>query len=110
MIKLDNSNNITFICGDTGTLTIMLQDAAFKDGDTLTLTVAESLQDEESTVISKVLEPTEGNSVDIDFTAEDTNLEVGSYYYDVQLNRIEPDEVHTIIGPAKFKVAGGVTV
>lgn len=110
MIKIDNSNNITFIKGDTGTLTITLQDSAFKTGDTVTLTVAQALEDAASTMLTKTLQPTEGNSIDIEFTAENTNMDLGNYYYDVQLNRTNPAEVHTIIGPARFKIVGGVTV
>ena len=38
----------------------------------------------------------------------DSNLEPGTYWYDIQLN-LADGRVDTVVGPAKFKIRGGVT-
>ena len=43
-----------------------------------------------------------------ELTSDDTNLEPGTYYYDIQLNGAD-GSIDTVSGPGKFKVVGGVT-
>ena len=47
------------------------------------------------------------NKAIIHLSATDTNLAPGNYYYDVQVNTAD-GRVDTVLGPAKFKIAGGV--
>ena len=47
------------------------------------------------------------NKAVVRLTSTDTDLPVGNYYYDVQVNTAD-GRVDTVLGPAKFKIMGGV--
>jgi hypothetical protein len=47
------------------------------------------------------------NKAIIRLSAADTDLAPGTYYYDIQVNTAD-GRVDTVLGPAKFKIAGGV--
>lgn len=96
--------------GDTAYLNVIVtkssdsQTYTMKPEDTLTLTVKKTVNDSDF-LLQKVVEGT--NTIHI--LPEDTSeLEYGSYKYDVQLNTEEGD-VFTIIEPATFKILPEVT-
>ena len=109
MITIDNdTNNITIIKKDTATLDVSIDNYILTEGDRVTFTIAKEVELEEPERQIIVEEFTEDGAAMISLTSEDTNLEIGTYKYDVQVNTSD-GRVDTIIGPAKFKVIGGVT-
>ena len=109
MITIDkDTNNITIIKKDTASLDILLDNYTLTDGDTVTLTIDKEVEQE--TPIKQIVVTNfnaEGGAI-INLTSGDTDLEVGTYKYDIQINTAD-GRVDTVIGPAKFKVIGGVT-
>ena len=47
------------------------------------------------------------NKAVVRLTTEDTDIPVGTYYYDVEVDTAD-GRVDTVLGPFKFKVMGGV--
>lgn len=109
MITIDkDTNNITIIKKDTASLDILLDNYTLTDGDRVTLTIDREVEQE--TPIKQIIVTNfneEGGAI-INLTSEDTDLEIGTYKYDIQINTAD-GRVDTVIGPAKFKVIGGVT-
>lgn len=100
-------NRIKVIQGDTGILDLSLYNYNLQDGDKVYFTVKKDYTTEETLIFKEVNKFIDGKAKFI-FTVEDTNLEVGTYLYDVQCNLID-GRVDTVITPAKFQVLGGVT-
>lgn len=108
MFTLDKeTNNITMIKKDTALIQISLKNYVLSPGDKVTFTVAEDLELETPTIQKEVTE-FQDKSAYIQLTSQDTNIPEGTYKYDVQVDLVD-GTVDTIIGPAKFKVMGGVT-
>ena len=109
MITIDkDTNNITIIKKDTASLNILLDNYTLTNGDRVTLTIDKEVEQE--TPIKQIIVTNfneEGGAI-INLTSEDTDLEIGTYKYDIQINTAD-GRVDTVIGPAKFKVIGGVT-
>ena len=109
MITIDkDTNNITIIKKDTASLDILLDNYTLTNGDRVTLTIDKEVEQE--TPIKQIIVTNfneEGGAI-INLTSEDTDLEIGTYKYDIQINTAD-GRVDTVIGPAKFKVIGGVT-
>ena len=109
MITIDkDTNNITIIKKDTASLDILLDNYTLTNGDRVTLTIDREVEQE--TPIKQIIVTNfneEGGAI-INLTSEDTDLEIGTYKYDIQINTAD-GRVDTVIGPAKFKVIGGVT-
>ena len=109
MITIDkDTNNITIIKKDTASLDILLDNYPLTNGDRVTLTIDREVEQE--TPIKQIIVTNfneEGGAI-INLTSEDTDLEIGTYKYDIQINTAD-GRVDTVIGPAKFKVIGGVT-
>jgi len=101
-----DKNRITVIQGDTGILDLALDNYQLKEGDKVYFTVKEGY-DGERLIFKEVTEFTDGKAKFI-FTAEDTNLEAGTYKYDVQCN-LADGRVDTVIKPTEFKILGGIT-
>ena len=107
MLNYDNeTKTIKMIAKDTGDLIINLDNYLLASGDTVYFTVNNSLEKEEA-LISKVITDFPQNKAIVRLTAEDTDLPVGNYYYDIQINTAD-GRVDTVLGPAKFKIMGGV--
>lgn len=107
MLNYDNeTKTIKMIAKDTGGLIINLDNYLLASGDTVYFTVNNSLEKEEA-LISKVITDFPQNKAIVRLTAEDTDLPVGNYYYDIQINTAD-GRVDTVLGPAKFKIMGGV--
>ena len=107
MLNYDNeTKTIKMIAKDTGDLIINLDNYLLASGDTVYFTVNNSLEKEEA-LISKVIADFSQNKAIVRLTAEDTDIPVGNYYYDIQINTAD-GRVDTVLGPAKFKIMGGV--
>jgi len=99
---------ITMIAKDTGTLVINLTNYVLTSGaDTVYFSVGKDLE-QASPLIKKTITEFTDNKVIVKLTSADTDLAIGSYFYDVQVNTAD-GRVDTVLGPAKFKIAGGVT-
>lgn len=100
------TNTITMIAKDTGDFVISLDNYLLDEGDKVYFTVNKELE-KENPFISVVVSEFVNNKAVIHLTSKDTDLAPGSYYYDVQVNTAD-GRVDTVLGPAKFKIAGGV--
>lgn len=98
---------ITMIAKDTGALVVSVSNYNLAPGDTVFFSVSTNLE-EQTPLIKKVITDFTDNKVIIKLTTADTSLAPGTYFYDVQINTAD-GRVDTVLGPAKFKIAGGVT-
>lgn len=102
-----DTQSMTIIAKDTGSFTVTLDNYVLDDGDTVYFTVNDQLENNEPK-IQKVITRFDEHKAVIVLTSQDTNLPVGKYYYDIQVNTAD-GRVDTVIGPAKFTVVAGVT-
>ena len=100
------AGRIKVIRGDTGIFDLNLDNYTLKEGDKVYFTV-KSDYDSEAVIFKEVTEFPEGKAKFI-LTSEDTDLEPGTYLYDVQCN-LADGRVDTVITPNKFQVLGGIT-
>lgn len=108
MLKFDSETKaISIIAKDTGGFGIQLTNYSLNEGDVVYFTVNTELENPEPK-IQKVITEFQSNGVAIWLTSEDTDIPVGKYYYDVQINTTN-GSVDTILGPHKFNVLGGAT-
>ena len=108
MFLIDNdTNTMTIVKKDTASFDVSLENYILKEGDTVTFTVAKEVEQEEPT-IQVIVEDFNSGTATVRLTSADTNIEAGDYKYDIQVNTAD-GRVDTIVGPAKFKVIGGVT-
>jgi len=107
MITFDNDTQIiSIIAKDTGDFVISFDDYLLDEGDTVYFTVNDELE-KTNPRIQKVINEFVNNKAVIRLTTNDTNIPVGNYYYDVEVDTAD-GRVDTVLGPAKFKVLGGV--
>jgi hypothetical protein len=97
---------ISMIAKDTGDLVIALTNYVLTQGDKVYFTINNELEKEKPLVEKVITEFTDNKAV-IKLTSADTDLAPGTYLYDVQVNTVD-GRVDTVLGPAKFKIAGGV--
>jgi hypothetical protein len=97
---------MSIIAKDTGDFVVSIGNYLLADGDKVYFTVNSELEKPEP-LIQKVVDTFVDNKAIIRLTTEDTDIPVGNYYYDVEVNTAD-GRVDTIMGPAKFKVMGGV--
>lgn len=108
MFKIEQySNTMTVIKKDTVSFTVSLDNYILSDGDKVTFTVAEKLE-QEKPIIQKVATSFVDGVATITLDSIDTDIEIGTYLYDIQID-LASGVVDTIIGPAHFIVEGGVT-
>ena len=108
MLVFDNeSNKITIIAKDTGDLLLSLDNYELDDGDKVTFTINSAVELQQP-LRQKIYEEFQDHQLLIHLTQEDTNLPVGTYLYDIQIDTAD-GRTDTVIGPAKFQVKGGVT-
>lgn len=100
------TKTITMIAKDTGDFIVAIDNYLLADGDKVYFTVNKELENENA-LISIVVDTFVDNKAIIHLSAKDTDLAIGTYYYDVQVNAAD-GRVDTVLGPAKFKIAGGV--
>ena len=103
MYFVDEDNTITIVKKDTANFCVSLDNLyELKEGDVLTFTVAKE-KESQNPLIQKQITEFIGNLAVIFLDTEDTNLDKGTYYYDVQLNTAD-GWIDTVIGPCKFKI------
>ena len=107
MFSIDTKKRIKIVKGDTGIFNIAMSTYEFVEGDKLYFTVKKNVGDSKS-VLKKVVSDFKGRKAKIFLSKEDTDLEVGTYVYDVQCSLVN-GVVDTVIPPTKFEVLGGVT-
>lgn len=100
------TNMISIVAKDTGDFIINLDNYLLADGDIVYFTVNTDLE-KENPLISKEITEFVDNKAVVRLTTQDTNLAVGTYLYDIQVNTVD-GRVDTVLGPAKFKITGGV--
>ena len=101
-----DTNTITMIAKDTGDFVISIDNYLLAEGDVVYFTVNKELEQEPALISIAVSEFVDNKAV-FHLSATDTDLAPGSYYYDVQVNTAD-GRIDTVLGPAKFKIAGGV--
>ena len=107
MIKFDeDTNTLSIIAKDTGDFVINLDDYLLAEGDIVYFTVNDALE-KNNPRIQKAITEFENNKAVVRLATTDTNLPIGNYFYDVEVNTAD-GRVDTVLGPAKFKVLGGV--
>ena len=100
------TQTISMIAKDTGDFVISIDNYLLATGDVVYFTVNSGLE-LENPLISKEIKTFNNNKAVIRLTSKDTNLKIGTYYYDIQVNTAD-GRVDTVLGPAKFKIMGGV--
>lgn len=101
-----DTKTISMIAKDTGDFVIGVDNYLLDEGDVVFFTVNSGLELEQP-LISKEIRAFTDNKAVVRLTSQDTDLPVGNYYYDVQINTAD-GRVDTVLGPAKFKIMGGV--
>lgn len=108
-INHERKEAMTIIAKDSGEFNLFLKGHIFEPGDKVTFTVNSAVEERDPLIQIVVEEFNEdNNTATIFMTQEDTDLEPGDYLYDVQLDTAD-GRTDTVVGPAKFKVIGGVT-
>jgi hypothetical protein len=108
MFTIDqDTKTMTIIKKDTASFDIELDNYMFTIGDEVIFTVNTDVELEEP-ILQKIVTDFEDGIATVHLTTEDTNIDIGTYKYDVQVNA-QDGRVDTVIGPAKFIVKGGVT-
>lgn len=108
MLNFDKDTyKITMVRKDTGDLTVALENYLLDDGDEVVFTVNTGY-DLENHLIQKRITEFSNHSALVRLSVEDTDLEPGEYLYDIQVNTAD-GRVDTVLGPAKFKIVGGIT-
>lgn len=108
MLTIDKDTlAIKMVAKDTGDFVLTLDNYLLATGDEVVFTIGDGIGKEQHLLQKKINEFNEGSAV-IFLTSEDTDLPIGEYYYDIQVNTAD-GRVDTVIGPAKFKIMGGVT-
>lgn len=97
---------MSIIAKDTGDFVVSIGNYLLAEGDKVYFTVNSELEKPEP-LIQKEINTFTDNKAVIRLATEDTNIPTGNYYYDIEVNTAD-GRVDTIIGPAKFKVMGGV--
>ena len=101
-----DTNAISIVAKDTGDFVVSVNNYLLAEGDTVYFTVNVDLE-KENPLISKEIKEFVDNKAVVRLTTQDTNLAIGTYYYDIQINTAD-GRVDTVLGPAKFKITGGV--
>ena len=98
---------MSIVAKDTGSFGFMLNNYQLDEGDVVYFTVNTELENEDPK-IQKIVNSFQDHKALIQLSSADTDIPVGKYYYDIQVNTAD-GRVDTIVGPYKFKVLGGVT-
>lgn len=101
-----DTNAMSIVAKDTGDFVVSIDNYLLAEGDRVYFTVNDELEKPEP-LIQKMIDTFTDNKAVIRLTAEDTDISVGTYYYDVEVDTAD-GRVDTVLGPFKFKVMGGV--
>ena len=108
MFKISYCNQMSIVQGDTATFTIEVDNYIFSEGDKAYFTVRKDTK-ESPIAIQKIITEFDEHHFTVYLDKKATNIPVGDYLYDIQLN-LADGRVDTIILPTKFSVLGGVTL
>ena len=97
---------MSIIAKDTADFVISIDNYLLDEGDRVYFTVNDELEKPEP-LIQKMIDTFIDNKAVIRLTTEDTDIPVGIYYYDVEVNTAD-GRVDTVLGPSKFKILGRV--
>lgn len=106
MFMIDGTT-IKVIQGDTGEFELVLDNYTFVEGDKVYMTVKRKQKDQ-AVVFQKVITDFCENKAKIKLEYEDTNLDQGRYYYDIQCS-LADGRIDTVIPPSVFFVMEGIT-
>lgn len=95
------------IQGDTGEFELALDNYEFVEGDKVYMTIKKNPRDTRA-LVQKVITEFSGNTAFIKLEHEDTNLDQGKYYYDIQCSLLD-GRIDTVIPPSIFFVMEGIT-
>ena len=107
MFEILRRNHMRVVQGDTASFTINVENYNFVEGDIVYFTVKENVQDSKY-AIQKIVKNFDGNVVRFNLSSSDTNIDVGDYFYDIQVS-LANGIVDTVVLPSKFEVIGGIT-
>ena len=97
---------MSIVAKDTGDFVFIVDNYILDNGDVVYFTVNTELEKENPVLQKKITEFTDGKAI-IHLTSKETNLRIGNYLYDIEVDTADGC-FDTIVGPAKFKVVGGV--
>ena len=100
-------NIINVTKGDTGVINLALDNYKLQEGDKVTLTVKQNINDSVY-VLQKIVTEFEEGTAKIMLSSSDTNIEPIKYVYDIQVD-LADGRVQTVVIPSIFKVLKGVT-
>lgn len=107
MLNYDKDTKaMSIVAKDTGDFVVVIDNYLLAEGDRVYFTVNNELQKPEP-LIQKMIDTFIDNKAVIHLSAEDTDIPVGTYYYDVEVDTAD-GRIDTVLGPSKFKVTGGV--
>ena len=107
MLNYDKDTKaMSIIAKDTGDFVVSIDNYLLDEGDKVYFTVNDALEKDEP-LIQKVITVFDNHKAIIRLSTLDTDIPVGNYYYDIEVNTVD-GRVDTVVGPAKFKVLGGV--
>jgi len=107
MLNYDKDTGaMSIIAKDTGDFAVAIDNYLLAEGDKVYFTVNTELENP-NPIIQKVVDNFTNYKAIIHLDSKDTDIALGTYYYDVEVNTAD-GRVDTIIGPFKFKVMGGV--
>lgn len=102
----EDTQTLSMVAKDTGELLVSLENYDITDETVLYFTVNNELEKEQPLISIAVSEFVDNKAL-IYLSKEDTDLTPGNYLYDIQVDTGD-SRVDTVIGPAKFKILGGV--
>lgn len=101
-----DTKTMSIIAKDTADFVVSIDNYLLDEGDRVYFTVNNELEKPEP-LIQKMIDTFIDNKAVVRLTTEDTNIPVGNYYYDIEVNTAD-GRVDTVAGPSKFKILGGV--
>lgn len=108
MLKYNSNTNVmSIVAKDTGDFTVNIKNYVLDEGDVVYFTVNTELENPDYKIQKEITEFVDHTAI-IRLTTQDTDIPVGSYWYDIQINAAD-GRVDTVLGPYRFKVLGGVT-
>lgn len=107
MLIYDKDTKVmSIVAKDTGDFVISIDNYLLDEGDRVYFTVNSELEKPEP-LIQKEITTFDNHKALVRLTTQDTNIPVGNYYYDIEVNTAD-GRVDTVAGPSKFKILGGV--
>jgi hypothetical protein len=102
-----NGNEIYVTRGDTAVIKLELDNYEFVNGDVVYFSVKKNKKDKEY-VIQKTVTEFKGNSASVKLYAEDTDIEEGNYWYDIQCSLLD-GRIDTVVIPTRFVIGEQIT-